>query len=127
MERVEAIAEQMITDLTIAIAAEQVFSPAASDVQVMKFFQRGLAGPAFDFVRHMLLLSEVMALMRLWDDTDTVQSIPAFVSLMKDTDVVDKLAERERLLTEDTKRFDVATLGRAKRKLPFSAGRETAD
>ena len=55
--------------------------PAAYDDQVIDCFNVGQAGDAFDLVRHAILLFEVMALMRLWDDTeDDVQSILTLVS-----------------------------------------------
>jgi hypothetical protein len=127
MNPIEAIAEGLLADVTIAIAAQEVFSPAASDAELMKCFQLGLAGPAFDFVRHMVFLSEVMALMRLWDSKRVVRSICTLANKLADVCVVDRLAERERVSTEDTLQFDVATLGRAQRKLPFSPARVTAD
>ena len=68
MHEIIALAERLKSDVTIAIAVEQLFSPAASDKQLMQSFEIGWAAPAFDFLRHQLLLSEVMALSRLWDD-----------------------------------------------------------
>jgi hypothetical protein len=75
----------------------------------------------------MLLLSEVMALMRLWDRKRTVQSIRTLAKRLGDPRVIDRLAKRERLSTADTRRIDVATLGRTLRKVPFSLARVRAD
>jgi hypothetical protein len=46
---------------------------------------------------------------------DAKETLPngGLLFFLKDADIVDKLAERERLLTEDTKQSDVATLDRA--------------
>src|SRR5215469_17903146 len=102
MKTIVAIASQMKQDLGEAIAAEQIYSPAASDNDLMRCFEIGLAAPAFDFVRHMLLFAEVMALMRLWDDnTEQVHSILTLADRLSDDDLVTKLVERERNALQD--------------------------
>ena len=96
MKKSIAIAEQLKSDLTIVIALEQLFTPATSDHGLMRCFEAGWAAPAFDFLRHQLLLCEVMALSRLWDDnTGRVRaySIPALAERMSDPDTVAELVE----------------------------------
>jgi hypothetical protein len=92
----------------------------------MKCFEAGLAPPAFEFLRHMLLLSEVLALMRLWDDTDGVHSIPALANRLSGAALIAKLVERERHLQEDIRQAD-ALLGEGQGRAPFPAERQTAD
>lgn len=95
MHTIVAIAEQMKQDITIAIAADQMFRPAASDNKLIKCFDNvGLAATAFYFLRHMLLSSQVMALMRLWDDDDSgkVHSISALVNQLSDDALVGKVS-----------------------------------
>ena len=129
MKEIITLAEQLKSDLTIAIAAEQLFIPAASDKQLMQSFELGWAAPAFDFLRNQLLLSEVMALSRLWDDnTDRVNvySIPALAGRLSETGVVAKMIARERQLVEDIRQADM-WFGKGERKVAFSAERQDAD
>jgi hypothetical protein len=126
MQNIIAVAERMKQDLTMAIAAEQVFRPAASDNELIKYFNIGFAGNAFNLVRHSLLFFQAMALMRLWDARKDVQSIPRLAYLLRDTGLVAKLVARERQATHDTRRVETS-LGEGEKKLPFSAARSTPD
>lgn len=121
-----AFAQRMKQDLVMAIAAEQVFRPAASDNELIECFNIGFAGDAFNLVRHSLLFFQAMALMRLWDDTRGVHSIPRLARLLRDGQLVAKLVARERQATHDTRRAETS-LGEGERKLPFSAARSTPD
>jgi hypothetical protein len=116
----------MKQDLTMAIAPEQVFRPAASDNELIKCFNIAFAGDAFNLVRHSLLFFQVMALMRLWDVRRDVHSIPRLAHLLRDTGLVAKLVARERQATHDTRRAETS-LGEGEKKLPFTAARSTPD
>jgi len=75
----------------------------------------------------MLLFTEVMALMRLWDDnTEQVHSILTLADRLSDDDLVTKLVERERNALQDIRAADM-TLGEGHGKVAFAPGRETAD
>jgi hypothetical protein len=126
MQTIVAVAERMEQDLTMAIAAEQVFRPAASDNELIECFNIGFAGDAFNLVRHALLFYQAMALMRLWDARKDVHSIPRLARLLSDAQQVAKLVARERQATHDTRRVEMI-LGEGEKKLPFSASRSTPD
>jgi PadR family transcriptional regulator PadR len=127
MRKILAVAERMKTDLVTAIAAEQVFRPAASDNQLIGCFNVGYAADAFNLVRHSLLFQQAMALMRLWDDTGKdVHSILTLEDLLSVAGLVAKLVERDRQATHDIRRVDT-TFGETEEVLPFSAARSTPD
>jgi AbiU2 len=121
-----AVAQRMKQDLTMAIAAEQVFRPAASDNELIQCFNIGFAGDAFNLVRHSLLFFQAMALMRLWDARKDVHSIPRLARLFRDARPVSKLVARERQATHDIRQAETS-LGEGEKKLRFSAARATPD
>jgi AbiU2 len=125
-DEVIAVAERIKQNLVTAIAAGQVLRPAASDTELIGCFNIGCAGDAFNLVRHSLLFSQVMALMRLWDKRKDVHSIPTLVRLLSKPGLVAKLVERERQASHDT-RQEETVLGEGKTKLPFSPARSTPD
>jgi len=120
------VADRMKRDLIIAIACEQVVRPAASDLELIKCFNLGQAGLAFDLVRHSLLFSQVMALMRLWDKRSDVHSISRLISLFGDASQVEKLITRERDAKHDLRVVEMA-IGEGHQEVPFSVERRDAD
>jgi hypothetical protein len=125
-QKIIDVAERMKRDLVMAIAAGHVLRPAASDNELIGCFNIGYASSAFDLMRHSLLFSQLMALMRLWDTTKNVHSIEELVRLLSDADLVAKLVERERHASHDTRQAETS-LGERTQDLPFSADRETPD
>jgi hypothetical protein len=121
---VTAVAESLKQNLETAIASGQVLRPAASDNELIGCFNIGYAGDAFNLVRHSLLFSQVMALMRLWDEKN--RSIPTLVRLLSKPGLVAKLVERERQASHDTRQVEMV-LGEGKSELPFSPARSTPD
>lgn len=126
MQTLTALAERLKQDLIAAIAAEQIVRPAASDNELISCFNVGRAGRAFDWVRHSVLFSLVLALTRLWDTRKDVHSIQALVRLLSDTRVVNRLVERERNATNEVGQVEVLA-GEGKKELSFSAERWTSD
>ena len=125
MQKLVDVAERITQNLRMAIAAEQIMRPAAYDGQLIDCFNVGQAGGAFDLVRHAILYFQVMALMRLWDDTgDDVRSILTLAHLLSDGGLIAKLVDRERRATHDTRLSDT-TLGDGEEELPFSVARTT--
>jgi hypothetical protein len=126
MQKILDVAERVKKDLTMVIAARQVFRPAASDNELIRCFNIGYASDAFNLVRHSLLFFQVMALMRLWDNRRDVHSILTLARLLSDGKLVAKLVERERQASHETKQTETL-LGEGKRVLPLSASRSTPD
>jgi hypothetical protein len=124
--QVIAVVESLKQNLETAIAAAQVLRPAASDNELIGCFNIGYAGSAFNLVRHSLLFSQVMALMRLWDERKDVHSIPTLVRLLSKLGLVAKLVEREQQASHDTRQTE-AVWGVGKGEVPFSPARSTPD
>jgi hypothetical protein len=127
MQEILDIAERMKQDLIMAIAAEQVFRPAAANNGLIQCFNVGYASDGFNLLRHSLLFLQVMALMRLWDDTgNNVRSIIKLEGLLSDAGSVAKLVLRERQAAHDLRQVDT-TFGETEQQLPFSDARSTPD
>jgi hypothetical protein len=127
MQKILDVAERIKQDLVKAIATEQVLRPAASDNELIGCFNIGFAGDAFDLVRHSILFFQVMALTRLWDDTEhDVRSILTLAGLLSDAGLVAKLVERERQATHDIRRVETF-LGEGEEEVAFPTGRSTPD
>jgi hypothetical protein len=126
MQEITAAAERLKQDLIVAIAAEQIARPAASDCELIGCFNLAHASRAFDFVRHSVLFSLVMALTRLWDIRKDVHSIPVLTRLLSDARLVTKLAERERDAPHDVRQVETF-VGEGTNHLSFSAERATPD
>jgi hypothetical protein len=95
------IAERLKLDLTMAISANQVFAPPSRDRTILDVVNAGAAGFAFDLIRHSVLLSEAMALMRLWDTRADVASIPVLDRMLRD-DSFRRLVEGSRVDRQQT-------------------------
>jgi hypothetical protein len=121
-----AVAERIKKELSMAIAADRVLRPAASDDQLINCFNVGFAGNAFNLVRHSLLFFQTLALMRLWDTRKDVHSIPRLARLLGGDQLKAKLVARERQATHDTRRGETS-VGEGEAKVPFSAGRSNPD
>lgn len=126
MQNLQKTAETIKQNLSSAIAAEQIVRPSASDCALIDCFNIGWAAPAFDFLRHSLMFSEVMALMRLWDDRGDVNSLPSVASRFLDATLIEALVARERVASTDIQRVEWI-LGEGEQALEFPATRRTAD
>jgi hypothetical protein len=126
MQILQKSAEIIKKNLSLAIATEQIVRPAALDCSLIECFNIGWAAPAFDVLRHSLMFSEVMALMRLWDDRGDVNSLPSVASRFRDATLIEALVERERVATEDVRRVEWF-MGEGDQLSEFPATRRTAD
>ena len=127
MQQIIAVADKIKQEIITAIAIERVVHPAYSDFELIECFKIRYAGNAFDLVRHSLLFSQIMGLMRLWDNRDDVRSIPKLARLLSDPERVENLVQRERQAPHDNRQEEIAAVGVVERQLPFSAVRATSD
>lgn len=126
MQKILGVADRIKQDLIKAIAAEQVVRPAASDTALIQCFNLGHAGGAFEVVRHSLLFDQIMALMRIWDTTANTHSVKELVRLLRSSNLVDKLVERERRASYDITQAETE-FGERRQELPFSVDRATPE
>jgi hypothetical protein len=111
-------------ELIKAIAVGQVVRSAASDTALIECFNVGLAGNAFEAMRHSLLFDQIMALMRIWDGGNDVQSLKQLAHLLSSDNLVNEVIERERHASCDIK-ITETEFGERRRESPFSVNRTT--
>ena len=99
MARVETLVsalEATTENIRQAVALFAINRAPSTDKELLSKFTNTYAAHVFNFLRNQNSLATILALGRIWDSTESAQSVPNLLPFLKEPEILDEIVARRR-------------------------------